>query len=407
MTARALLIAAMLALAITPALAQVPSSSVAATAAADQSQQLFPATTSADPQAGQTTRYAAGGTNGETQAPTGQVPAGLPSTAEGYPNHPPTNGTLPYAVNTPAVSGLPVTMSLGLDQKAWSRGRPAPGQVSLGHRNFYYAPATVMPIKVRQFAPTTLILPDWERIKPDAVFPGVGWIQDDVVSPNTVEIRVTRVGFDAPLKIFGSSGNIYFFWVTATGTNDPQVSDLIVTVQGNPPVSATEFPDSSSAWPTAYEPSAAAPSAMPPVSSLPAPLQQVIGELPPQLRAEIPDLTKIRVPHLLFEKHKGDAALIAPVRVVEDGVRTYFDFGSQANERPRPTIEFLLDGVERPVDGYVHRDYPQVVIVDRIGSFTLRMENHIVCVLRTDHPWAGLHDPVRLSSTGRAAGGHG
>ena len=321
------------------------------------------------------------------------APAALPPGLAGGGVPAPLTQVQGYAVATPA-AGAAANVDLGLRHKAWA-GRPRNKKVvSDGYAEFSYKQGMVMRIAIAQNLPATIMLPPWEKITQQSVVPGVGpeLIEVRVMSPNTLEVRIRRVGFGTNLKIYGTSGQIYFFYIDALPHDTDTITETAVAVRADPPflgdLTASDL-TSYTASPALAQTPAAAPGKDDPR------LRFVLDHLPVGLREAIPDPSRIRVPHNVFEGAEGDAAAIGPVRVVEDGTYTYFDFGDAAGNRPRPAISYRLDGVDRPsARFYVHPSFPQIVIADKVGDFTMRWEGRTVCIERsTRDPFAGVPAP--------------
>lgn len=104
----------------------------------------------------------------------------------------------------------------------------------------------------------------------------------------------------------------------------------------------------------------------------------------PAYAKQIPYSGVIATPHAIYEKEEGSSS-IAPMRVWEDKNRTYFEFGG-VSEHPLPVIYLLQRGVEKEVNMEVVDMDNNIVVVDRKGSFILRYDRMVICVINKRDP---------------------
>ena len=76
----------------------------------------------------------------------------------------------------------------------------------------------------------------------------------------------------------------------------------------------------------------------------------------------------------------GDKS-IAPKRVYSDGLRTWFDYGSEIDYRYLPAIYAVIDGIDTPIN--VVREGSQLV-AHAHGKFTLKSGYKVTCVYPTE-----------------------
>jgi len=284
-----------------------------------------------------------------------------------------------------------------------------------GVKRVDFEQGSVIPILLRQNAPVDIVLPEWESVEdPRDISVPVPWMVVEQTAPNALRVATKQVGYDGPLKVAGKSGTLYVFWVTVTGIRSAPVTslpgarglgaegkalpDLMVIVSAPdpapPPPSGrtrrTTVKNSVVQAPPVHRAAEAAP-----VVKEPDYAAMVAEGISPPLRALITDISAIKVPHRIMEKNAGDALAIGPIQVVEAEGFTWIDFGDDGM-RPRPAISLTLDGIDRAsANPMVHPDHPTVVIIDKIGSFTLTWEDRVVCIFRTSDPYGGLKEAVR------------
>lgn len=273
-------------------------------------------------------------------------------------------------------------------QTAWKSAVDSIKQVTGGVVRYDYDPLTIMPVRIRPFAPLTIVLPPGEQIRTDrrVITVGSSFLVAEATTTNSVELRTTEFDYDTTLKIQGESGNLYVFFVSAVETNHPVKTEVLVYVNASLGIPAGR-PVTAEPTPTATR------------GAMPGPSLQAAANKPqppaiplsPALQSVIPPNTPVRVPHVIYEKTAGDYAAIGPKRVIETPEFTIFDFGEDAGSRPRPVISHLYDQVDRPtLNLYGVQGHPELVIADRKGSFTLRYEGRLICVIATADDYAGL-----------------
>lgn len=285
-----------------------------------------------------------------------------------------------------------------------------------GVKRVDYLHGEVIPVSLRQNAPVDIVLPEWEVVEdPRDISVPVPWMTAEQTAPNALRIATKQIGYDGPLKVTGRSGNLYVFWVTVTGIRAAQLAglkgaqglgaegkalpDLMVVVVAPdpappaPPARARRSaPVRNAGLPVAPTPPNPP---QPPVPKEIDYLALVNEGLSPSLRGLIANASAIRVPHRILEKHPGDALAIGPIQVVEAEGFTFIDFGD-VGMRPRPAISLVLDGIDRAsANPMTHPDFPTVVVIDKVGSFTLTFEDRVVCILRTTDEFGGIKESKR------------
>jgi type IV secretory pathway VirB9-like protein len=251
------------------------------------------------------------------------------------------------------------SLPLGTLQRSWDRPAAASGQAAPGIIHYLWHPDFVMGVRTRDFMVTTLVLPAWERANEFYVGDPVVF-ETKRVRANVLAVRSRNAGADSNLTVLGASGNVYNFYLRSETWNSTQVTDL--TVYLDAPREVDEGLDA------AAPPSD--PSSSGPGSGMPDYLRRIVFR-PEDLRFDM---------KMFIER--DDDAEIAPERVFEDGIFTYFDYGERADSAPRPVIHQLVDGVDTVVNTRTAGSRGTIVIAEAVGDFTLRNGTRVVCVRR-------------------------
>lgn len=294
-------------------------------------------------------------------------------------------------------TGIP----LGMTQDAWSRPfqNMAPGQTAPGVVRFQWSPDLVMPIRLRDFMNTSIILPEWERVE-DVYIGEPYFMQAAIARPNVVLLRSSQSGIDATVTILGASGNLYTFYVRSEAFNTRRITDVQVFVhapaQGggaqwfrgsNTTVQMTagQATTGTALAQTGTDRTAAVSGGL----GQPVPGPTVDGRVAPGgTPISQGDAGDMLVPRdrmifdmQMFEVNEGDR-VIAPDYVYSDGVFTYFHFGTRAREIDLPVVFRVVDGVETRVNTRTAGRFGEILIAEARGDFTLRAGARAVCVRR-------------------------
>jgi len=297
-------------------------------------------------------------------------------------------------------TGIP----LGMTQDAWSRPfqNMAPGQTAPGVVRFQWSPDLVMPIRLRDFMNTAIVLPDWERVE-DVYIGESYFMQAAIARPNVVLLRSSQSGIDATVTILGASGNLYTFYARTEAFNTRRITDIQVFVQAPAQAGGAQWfrGSNTAAQTTAGQASTgAAPAAA--AQNRPDHTAAVSGGLGQPVPGPTPDgrvapggtpvsqgdAGDMLVPRdrmifdmQMFEVNQGDR-VIAPDYVYTDGVFTYFHFGTRAREIDLPVVFRVVDGVETRVNTRTAGRFGEVLIAEARGDFTLRAGARAVCIRR-------------------------
>ncbi len=257
----------------------------------------------------------------------------------------------------PAMARSP-SLPLGTLQRSWDRPVAANGQTAPGVIHYLWQADFVMGVRTRDFMVTTLMLPTWERITEFYVGDPVVF-EVKKVKGNVFAVRSRNAGADSNLALLGASGNIYNFYVRSEAWNSSQVTDLTVYVD------APRDTDEQRGLPASGQEGDA-----------------IEGPaLPDYIRRIVKRPEDLRFDMKLYAQHPTDAD-IAPARVFEDGLFTYFDFGDRADIVTRPIVHQVVDGVDSAVNSRTVGPHGSILVAEAIGDFTLRSGNRVVCAKR-------------------------
>jgi type IV secretory pathway VirB9-like protein len=168
------------------------------------------------------------------------------------------------------------------------------------------------------------------------------------------------------LTIIGATGNVYNFYLRSETWNSTQVSDLTVYVDA--PRNGDDA-DSAAGLSIAGTPPDDF-SGSGGVASMPDYLRKIVFH-PEDLRFDMK----------MYARNQTDVD-VAPERIFEDGVFTYFDFGDRSDSIARPVVHHLVDGVDTAVNTRTAGPRGSILIAEAIGDFTLRNGSRLVCVRR-------------------------
>ena len=256
----------------------------------------------------------------------------------------------------PVMSRTP-SLPLGTLQRSWDRPAAASGQTAPGVVHYLWQADFVMGVRTRDFMVTTLMLPAWERVTEFYVGDPVVF-EIKRVKGNIFAIRSRNAGADSNFALLGASGNIYNFYVRSEAWNSSQVTDLTVYVDVP---RETEDQGVTESGRDGGEPDNPG--------------------VPDYIRRIVKRPEDVRFDMKLYAQRPSDAD-IAPLRVFEDGLFTYFDYGDRADTVTRPIVHQVIDGVDSVVNSRTVGPYGSVLVAEAVGDFTLRSGNRIVCVKR-------------------------
>lgn len=265
----------------------------------------------------------------------------------------------------PAMERSP-SLPLGTLQRSWDRPSAASGQAAPGVVHYMWHPDFVMSVRTRDFMVTTVILPAWERVNEFYVGDPVVF-EAKRIRPNVVALRSRNAGADSNLTVLGSGGNIYNFYVRSETWNSSQLTDLTVYVDAPRP--ADEMDGVGSGGPEGVGGGDQAGG------------YGAVAGMPDFVRKIVFRPENLQFDMKMYAANESDVE-IAPERVFEDGVFTYFDFGERSDSTPRPVVHQLVDGVDTVVNSRTAGPRGSVLVAEAVGDFTLRSGARVVCVRR-------------------------
>jgi len=239
-----------------------------------------------------------------------------------------------------------VAVPLASMQKAWERA-----DYGSGVRIVNFDPRDTVRLVVREYMTTTIVFPQWERIE-EVIIGDEGNYQTLKPKDNILIIRPTNyVGIDTSITLIGESGHVYGFYVRVEGHNSKNISDITVRMQVPEPVYAY-----------AKQQKQTKP-------------REVEQEKEDYLEEAYFDSSKLD-----FKFSMSGDEEIAPDLVYSDGVRTWFDYGDNLDERNLPTFFSVVDGYQKAIN--VTMDGNRLV-AHGAGSFVLKSGDKVTCVYPT------------------------
>ncbi len=270
------------------------------------------------------------------------------------------------------------TLPLGSLQRAWDVPYASSGQIAPGIIRFVWRPDLVMAVRSREFMVTTLHLPDFEKVNSIVVGdPVIFEVQQ--IKQNVIGLRPTHAGADSNITVLGASGNVYSFYVRSEGFNSDQVSDITVYVEANRPLAATSFSPGGGA--SGQKSSSISTSVDSYASTLSTELAGTPGFIPSYIQEIAFNPENLSFDMTILAPTPEDAE-IAPLRVFNDGVWTYFDFGDKVDSMRRPVVYLVLDEVDTLVNTRTAGPKGNLLVAEAVGDFTLRNGNRVICVYR-------------------------
>lgn len=268
------------------------------------------------------------------------------------------------------------SLPLGTLQRSWDRPTAASGQTAPGVIHYMWHPDFVMSVRTRDFMVTTLLLPQWEKSNEFYVGDPVVF-EAKKIRPNIIAVRSRNAGADSNLTILGATGNVYNFYIRSETWNSTQVSDLTVYVDAPRLGDDADGLGGSAAGGLAL----AVDDFRENGRSDGFPGYGAIVGMPDYLRRIVFRPEDLRFDMKMYARNGADAD-IAPERIFEDGIFTYFDFGDRSDSIARPVVHHLVDGVDTAVNTRTAGPRGSVLIAEAVGDFTLRNGNRVVCVRR-------------------------
>lgn len=231
-------------------------------------------------------------------------------------------------------------------QKAWEHA-----DYGSGVRIVNFDPRDTVRLVVREYMTTTIVFPQWERIQ-EVIIGDEGNYQTLTPKDNILIIRPTNyVGIDTSITLIGESGHVYGFYVRVEGHNSKNISDITVRMQVPEPVYAYAKQQKQTK------------------------AREVEHQKEEYLEEAYFDSSKLD-----FKFSMSGDEEIAPDLVYSDGVRTWFDYGDNLDERNLPTFFSVVDGYQKAIN--VTMDGNRLV-AHGAGSFVLKSGDKVTCVYPT------------------------
>ncbi len=234
------------------------------------------------------------------------------------------------------------SLPLGAIQHAWDNASPGSGVYQVN-----YNPREVIKLVTREYMTTTVEFPIWEKIEEINIGDENAY-QITKPKPNILMIRPNEyIGMDSNITAIGESGHVYSFYIRSEGYNSKNISDIKVLVRVPAPKFVKTGSKSLNEFKDLFE------------------------------QADYLDKVAFDPAKIDFCFSMSGDKSIAPERVYTDGIRTWFDYGSDMGSKSLPTIYSVIDGVDTPIN--VNREGTKLV-AQATGVFTLRSGQKVTCV---------------------------
>lgn len=259
------------------------------------------------------------------------------------------------------------SLPLGTLQRSWDKPSAASGQTAPGVVHYMWHSDFIMSVRTRDFMVTTLMLPQWEKANEFYVGDPVVF-EAKKIRANVIAVRSRNAGADSNLTILGATGNVYNFYLRSETWNSTQVTDLTVYVDA--PRSGDDADGGGLPMSTGTS-----------LSTDDVTNYGIAAGMPDYLRKIVFRPEDLRFDMKMYARSESDTD-IAPERIFEDGIFTYFDFGDRSDSIARPVVHHLVDGVDTAVNTRTAGPRGSVLVAEAVGDFTLRNGNRVICVRR-------------------------
>lgn len=271
-----------------------------------------------------------------------------------------------------------IGVPMGTTQDAWTHpyDNMSDGQIQPGVVRYHWNKEMVMPIRLREYMVTMIVLPGWEKVR-DIYIGESYYFQAMIVRENSVALRSGAAGIDTSVTILGESGNLYTFYARAESFNTREISDLTVFIDAAPVNPGVWFNEAASDAGMMVAPGAGV---APALASGVAPAAAGTGAAPTvEGSATYLPSSDLQFVHKMYEVKPGDRS-IAPEYVATDGRWTYFYYGEKAGTVDRPIVYRIVDGVETIVNTRTIGTKGETLVAEAVGEFVLRNGQRTVCV---------------------------
>ncbi|WP_262266973.1 TrbG/VirB9 family P-type conjugative transfer protein [Microvirga yunnanensis] len=282
------------------------------------------------------------------------------------------------AQGTARIATAVASKPLGLEQKAWldPNKHKSPRQTRPGFVKISWRPDDVMEVNAREGLLSVIKFPRQEEVVQVMSSDPGSFETSTAPNKRSVAIRAIYPGVDGNLIVYGSSGNVYNFYLRSLPFNADRLPDTTVevvvggmeagtgeTLASTAPVSMpyTNYKD-------LYEPA---------VNKATAYFDAGGREYARGAPVNPGDMRN----NISIEARSQDDAVIAPIRAWHDGRFTYLDFGPNASSMTEwPVAALVIQGVESPVGTRVAGKDRSMMVIEAIGNITLRNGGRLVCL---------------------------
>ena len=358
----------------------------------------------------------AGGRPGSPSNPIpGRALAAVPQQMQGYTSPPPPPQGPSGGPPTP-------TPPLGLIQPAWEtpHAHIGPGQTQPGLRPVRWRPGITTTLNTREGMLTTILLPSEEAADNRLLSDSNAY--EAVIAPDrrSISIKPLLVGVDANLNVYGSSGNVYSFYLRSKPWDAEYISDINVPLYVNGmSQTVTDSPAATRSRRNnaARLPNKTSDASIVEPSATNAAINTVAFQEDPSARLTLRPRAlatkrgqeyaatantgngRIRTDLRIMVPSTGDS-IIAPVAAWRDDKFTYLDFGPRAASMATwPVASLVVDKTESPVGMRTAGPNRAIMVVEGIGNVTLRSGSHIVCIqtnlIENDPRYPAQDEPYR------------
>lgn len=250
-------------------------------------------------------------------------------------------------------------------------------------KRFRYDPTVTYRIRMREFMDSTVILPPGESVEAFSLadtknfgfepFGGTGTAKKPL-RPDLAHIfRVWAInpGADTNLTVLGKAGRVYSFYLRADSIKSTHMPALVTYIDDpayTPPLPAT----------TEKAPKAGEGEKAPSIPLGAAPKSTAEAEAMAEYLRKLP-IAKPSDIVFGYSAKAGDASL-APAKIFDDGVWTYFKYGDDNLDKIKrlPVIYRVIDGVDTPVNQRIEAG--TIIAETTSAAWTLRSGDAHLCV---------------------------
>jgi hypothetical protein len=309
------------------------------------------------------------------------APPGVNSPSDPLAVPSPTQPAAPAAAPMPERGRSQPGRSLGLEQKAWQNPQQhmSKRQSRPGFIRYSWRPDEIMQVNLREGLISVVKFPSNEEIL--QVISSDPSTFETIIAPNkrSFVMRSIYAGVDGNVIAYGTSGNVYNFYVRSLVFNANVLPDTTVEISVGGMSTNTGETVTSQQTAAAGGDQGGFRSLFTPASARAVRHFEAGGR--EYARGAPLDPNSMRANVVIKAPTAADSA-IAPIRAWHDGRFTYLDFGPHASSMVQwPVAALLVQGVESPVGTRVTGRDRSMMIVEAVGSIVLRNGQYIVCLI--------------------------